>query len=100
MKSNLSKEFWIGTVIGLLTPAIALVLVSIGFSFTRNQDPFYFLQEAVGVKGLQANLLKLALVFNLVPFFIFMQKGKMRHCYGVLFVTLIFAFILIFYYLV
>ncbi len=100
MRSNLNNHFWMGFVLGVVCPVIALIVISIVYSFNSDKAPLYFLQEAMQTKGLQAGLIKLSLIFNLVPFFLFMRKNNYRHGYGVLGATLIYAFILVLNYVV
>lgn len=100
MRSNFSQHFWIGFFLGLIVPLISLIFISVVYSVQSGEAPLYFLQEAIAVKGLQANLIKLSLVFNLIPFFLFMRKNKYRHGYGVIFATLLCAFVLVINYMV
>lgn len=85
---------------GVVCPLVALIAISVVYSIQRGEAPLYFLQQATAVDGLQANLIKLSLVFNLIPFFLFIRKGKFRHAYGVIFATIIAAFILLINYVV
>lgn len=100
MKSNFTKEFWFGFLLGLFLPLLGLVILSVVFSINNDYDALYFLKNSLQVKGLQASLLKLGLIFNLLPFFIFTRKNKLRWSYGILFATLLYAFVLIVNYMI
>ena len=100
MKSNFTKEFWIGFLLGVVLPVFGLVIISVAFSLNNDYEALYFLEQSMQVKGLQASLIKLSLIFNLIPFYFFNRKNKMRHSYVIIFATLIYAFILIINYMV
>lgn len=83
-----TKQFWIGALVGLSGPPVAFWL----YYFARFHN-FNQLEAAqlFYASGLSSAILSLSLFANLLLFYLFMWKGKDKHCQGIVFATILYA---------
>lgn len=82
----------LGLAIGLISPLVGFVIYGLLWS-TYFKKPFdYFVQNIfVGVDTFQSSIVTLSLIFNLVPFFVFLRSNRYRSGRGVLMALFIYV---------
>ena len=93
MNSRYDKR-WIGFIIGVLCPILILYGVK---SFDSPHTPFLSFLKTGFEFGSLSPILKLAALFNLAPFFYFINDNKMRVCQGIVFATILCGLFIIYF---
>ena len=90
--TNWKNNFWLGLPIGLVGPFIGVFIYGLGWSFYHHLTLSYFLHDiAWGHAGFRAPVLSLGIIFDLLPFYFFIQKNQNKSARGVL--TAVFLFV-------
>jgi hypothetical protein len=81
-----------GLLIGLISPAVGFVIYGLLWS-AYFQKPFgHFVNNIfLGVEAFQSSIVALSLIFNLVPFFIFLRSDRYLSGRGVLLALFIYV---------
>ena len=85
---NISKEAWIGFVIGLVTPFVFLPLVLLILSFAFSYDYSFFWHQFSSNAHYASKYLSLGCIPNLIWFYIFLNREKYSTARGIIMATL------------
>lgn len=83
-------KFWVGLILGLIIPAIALMLFYY-FGYSKNTNLTYY--EMITAKDLFSKILSLAVIPSAGVFFLFIWANRLNAAKGVLAATFILALI-------
>ncbi len=84
----------LGFAIGFIAPLIILL----GFNVYKFPDlSFYWFIKSGAARGTISPFLQLATLFNLAPFYLFVNKNMLRACQGIIFATIIYGSIIIYF---
>lgn len=82
----------LGLVLGLLGPLVGFVIYGLLWSIYFGKPFDYFVNGIfLGVKDFQSSIVALSLLFNLVPFFIFIRSDRYLSARGVLMAIFIYV---------
>jgi hypothetical protein len=91
MKSNLNPSFFIGLIIGLLSPMVLLPLIVFILSQSYGQSFSYLWHQTLSYPDFMSRYLSLSLIGNLGWFYYFLNKEKYFHTRGIIFGMLLYA---------
>ena len=82
----------IGLVTGLLSPVFGFVVYGFLWSLYFDKAFAYFVDDIfIGVEVFRSSIVALSLIFNLVPFFLFLRRDSYRSARGVLLALFIYV---------
>lgn len=82
----------LGLTAGLISPIIGFAIYGLLWSIYFQKPFVYFVENIfMGVKAFQSSIVALSLIFNLVPFFIFLRSDRYRSGRGVLLALFIYV---------
>jgi hypothetical protein len=82
----------VGLVLGLISPIVGFVIYGYLWSIYFEKPFGYFVENIfIGVEAFQSSIVALSLIFNLVPFFIFLRSDRYRSGRGVLLALFIYV---------
>jgi len=84
----------VGTVVGLLSPLIILYGVNV-FNFDH-LSYLLFLETGFSTGSINP-FLKIAALFNLAPFFLFINMNRIRTAQGIVFATILVGLIIVYF---
>ena len=91
MKFSLNK-LWIGVLIGILAPIVALIIVY--YTKTQTKSFFEFIHD-LKVWGIYLKVLSMCVIPNLFFFFLFIWRTYLAAAKGVLASTIVYAILVI-----
>jgi len=75
----------LGLVIGLIGPFFGFVIYGFLWSMYFDKPFGYFVNDVfIGIPAFQSSIVALSLLFNLIPFFLFLRKDRYKSARGVL----------------
>jgi len=99
MKSKSFDKLPIGLVIGLFMPVIGFICYGIFWALRFNKTFEYFAVDLfIGVPSFRSSILSLALLFNLLPFLIFIRTERYKSARGVLLSVFAYVPFVVYYY--
>ena len=87
------NNFWIGTLIGITIPPVAIILFHLNFS--PKSFSFTDLYNYSRYLGLTASIISLCVIPNLLSFFVFIWTEKYLSARGVVFSTLAYVILVV-----
>lgn len=92
MKTKKYDSLKIGLLIGLLGPFAGFIIYGLGWSLYFNRTLDYFINDVfLGMSSFQSPIVSLSLLFNLIPFFLFLKSSRMKSARGVLMAIFIYV---------
>ncbi|NBR14347.1 MAG: hypothetical protein EBQ94_13165 [Flavobacteriales bacterium] len=91
MRINFTREHAIGLLIGVVSPLVFLPLVLLILSFTQNTSFEYLWQQVVQFPEYRSKYISLALISNLVWFYLFLNREKYNYSYGIILGMIVFV---------
>jgi hypothetical protein len=91
MKINFTRDHAIGLLIGVVSPLVFLPVVLLILSFTQNTSFEYLWQQVVQFPEYRSKYISLALISNLIWFYIFLNKEKYNFSYGIILGMIVFV---------
>jgi len=91
MRINFTREHAIGLLIGVVSPLVFLPLVLMILSFTQNTSFEYLWQQVVQFPEYRSKYISLALISNLVWFYLFLNREKYNYSYGIILGMIVFV---------
>lgn len=85
MRKYLNTKLIPGIIIGILLPIITIFTYYYIEYYPKNIE---ILISLFKTEDIIIKILSLAVIFNLIPFYIYMQKQKYSQAYGVIFATI------------
>lgn len=99
MKSRSFDKLPIGLILGVLTPVFGFVCYGIFWAIRFNKSFQYFAVDLfVGVPAFRSSIISLSLLFNLIPFLIFIRTERYKSARGVLMGVFLYVPIVVYYY--
>ena len=87
----IKDQFFIrGVVLGLLIPSIAFMF----YSLVRMDGDFVALYYELNALNIHTHVMSLCVLFNAIPFFIFIKSNREKPAQGILMTTIVFALII------
>jgi uncharacterized membrane protein len=97
MKSKKYDNLILGLIIGLIGPFVGFVLFGLLWSQYFNKSFRYFVKDVFfGISEFQSSIVALSLIFNLIPFFLFLRKDRYKSGRGVLLALFIYVPVVIY----
>lgn len=90
------NNFWVGFISGVIIPVI-FVYLFIGFRYSGELSPWELIQKLYRVRGL-TSLLAIAVLPNLILFYLYLHKEYWTGGKGVIMAVLIYAFLVVLFY--
>lgn len=84
MKINWSRESSLGLIIGIISPLVFLPIVLLVLSQAFDSNFSYFWDQVVCFPEFRSKYLSLALISNLLWFYLFLNKGKYEYTKGII----------------
>lgn len=85
-------RFWVGLLMGLAGPLVGFWLYGQYYCWKYFVHFSYYYHEVfLGTKPYQSSIATLSLLFNLIPFFIFLSRDYIFTCRGIMGATLLYA---------
>jgi hypothetical protein len=82
----------LGLALGMISPVIGFAIYGLLWSIYFEKPFDYFVNNIfIGVHAFQSSIVALSLIFNLVPFFIFLRTDRYRSGRGVLLALFIYV---------
>lgn len=99
MKSKSLDKLPLGFLIGLIMPVIGFICYGIFWAIRFNKTFEYFAVDLfIGVPAFRSSILSLALLFNLLPFLIFIRSERYKSARGVLLAVFAYVPFVVYYY--
>lgn len=81
-----------GLILGLIGPFFGFLIYGLLWSLYFKKPFAYFVEDVfLGISEFQSSIVALSLLFNLVPFFIFLRKDRYKSARGVLLALFIYV---------
>jgi hypothetical protein len=88
----------VGIVVGLIGGVIGFIIYGLYYSFSHNVEFTDFVNRVfLGNKILRAPILSLSILFNLLPFYILLNKKYYKGARGVMISIFIYAIAIVYY---
>jgi hypothetical protein len=88
----------VGVVAGLIGGVIGFIIYGLYYSYSHNIDFMDFVNRVfLGNKILRAPILSLSILFNLLPFYIFLNKKYYKGARGIMLSIFIYAIAIVYY---
>jgi len=88
----------IGLVVGLIGGLIGFIIYGLYYSFSHHVDLLDFVNRVfLGNKILRAPILSLSILFNLLPFYLFLNKKYYQGARGVMLSIFVYAIAIVYY---
>ena len=98
IKKKKNDKLSLGFLLGLLTPAVGFVIYGVYWAWRFQKTFSYFVTDLfIGIPTFRSSILALCLVFNLVPFFIFVRSERYKSARGVLAAVFLFVPFVVYY---
>ena len=91
MKINFTREHAIGLLIGVVSPLVFLPVVLLILSFAQNTSFNYLWDQVVQFPEYRSKYISLALISNLVWFYLFLNREKYNYSYGIILGMIVFV---------
>lgn len=92
MKPKKNDSLPLGLIIGLIAPVLGFIIYGLLWSWYFNKTFSYFVYDVfLGIPAFQSSIVALSLIFNLIPFFIFLRKERYKSGRGVLLALFIYV---------
>ncbi len=89
--SKLKDKLSTGLIIGIIAPVLGFCIYGMLWAWYFNKSFAYFYSDVfVAIPTFRSSILTLSLVFNLVPFFILLNRKKYRIARGILMAVFIY----------
>ena len=88
----------VGVIIGLLGGFVGFIFYGLYYSYSHHIDLLDFVNRVfLGNKILRAPILSISILFNLLPFYILLNKKYYRGARGVMLSIFIYAIVIVYY---
>lgn len=98
----MNKKFWdklpIGLIIGLIGPFIGFAIYGLYYVISHDISFSYFVNNVfLGNREAIAPIISLSLLFNIIPFYFFINRNFYQTARGILLSFFLFAIVIVYY---
>lgn len=98
MRTKKYDKFGFGIVLGLITPLLGFVIYGMYWAWDYDRTFSYFVNGIfIGTPTHRSSIIVLSLLFNLIPFLIFIRKERFRAAKGVMMAIFLFVPVVLYY---
>jgi hypothetical protein len=91
-------KMWVGVLVGLAGGFVGFIIYGLYYSFSHHIDIMDFVNRVfLGHKILRAPILSLSILFNIIPFYLFLNKKHYKGARGVMLSIFIYAIAIVYY---
>jgi len=99
---TLKKKHWdnyiTGLIVGLIGGFIGFIIYGVYYSISHEIDFMVFVNRVfIGKRILRAPILSLSILFDIIPFYLFLNKRFYKGARGIMFSLFIYAIIIVYY---
>jgi hypothetical protein len=99
MRSKSFDKIPLGLIIGLLTPVLGFICYGVFWAMRFNKTFEYFAVDLfLGIPTFRSSILSLSLLFNLIPFLLFIRTERYKSARGVMLAVFAYVPFVVYYY--